>query len=230
MDDPRARIIAAALELLEQGGQDAVSTRAVSAAAGVQPPTIYRFFGDKDGLLDAVATQGFLNYRAGKTAVPPSGDPVADLRDGWDGHIELALTKPALYQLMYNRSRTDPTTSSANSAAAEVLAARIRRVAEAGRLRVPEPLAVTLVHALGSGTALHLIATPPADRDPALSDAAREAVIAAITTDEPAGGSPGPASAAIALHAALPTIDALSDNERALMGDWLDRIASRRTG
>ena len=32
---------------------DAVSTRAVAAAAGVQPPTIYRQFGDKEGLLDA---------------------------------------------------------------------------------------------------------------------------------------------------------------------------------
>jgi AcrR family transcriptional regulator len=227
MDDTRDRIIAAALELLARGGQDAVSTRAVSAAAGVQPPTIYRLFGDKDGLLDAVATQGFVNYLASKSAVAPSGDPVADLRDGWDAHIELALANPTLYQLMYSRSHTDAATSSANSAAAEVLAARIRRVAEAGRLRVPEPLAAALTHAAGFGTALSLIATPPERRDPALADAAREAVIAAITTDAPAGGAPGPSSAAIALLAALPRIDVLTDNERALMGDWLGRIAAQ---
>jgi AcrR family transcriptional regulator len=44
------------------GGPDAVSTWAVSAAAGVQPPVIYRLFGDKNGLLDAVASYGFESY------------------------------------------------------------------------------------------------------------------------------------------------------------------------
>jgi AcrR family transcriptional regulator len=36
-------------------GRRAVTTRAVAAGAGVQAPTIYRLFGDKDGLLDALA-------------------------------------------------------------------------------------------------------------------------------------------------------------------------------
>jgi AcrR family transcriptional regulator len=36
-----------------------VSTRAVSAAARVQAPTICRIFGDKRGLLDAVARYCF---------------------------------------------------------------------------------------------------------------------------------------------------------------------------
>ena len=49
------RMLRAAADLLQTGGIEAVSTRAVAAAAGVQPPTIYRQFGDKDGLLDALA-------------------------------------------------------------------------------------------------------------------------------------------------------------------------------
>ena len=52
---PTERMVRAAADLLQSGGIDAVSTRAVAAAAGVQPPAIYRQFGDKDGLLDAVA-------------------------------------------------------------------------------------------------------------------------------------------------------------------------------
>ncbi len=48
-------MVRAAADLLKSGGIDAVSTRAVAAAAGVQPPAIYRQFGDKDGLLDATA-------------------------------------------------------------------------------------------------------------------------------------------------------------------------------
>jgi AcrR family transcriptional regulator len=53
-DRPRAagaeaaeKVLEAAARLLSSGGVDAVSTRAVAAAAGVQPPTIYRQFGDK---------------------------------------------------------------------------------------------------------------------------------------------------------------------------------------
>ena len=221
---PRARIIAAALELLAQGGYEAVSTRAVSAAAGVQPPTIYRFFGDKDGLLDAVVAQGFLDYLATKSAVEPSDDPVADLRRGWDLHVDLGVANPALYMLMYGRLRVDAAPSPASVAAYEVLAAHIRRIAEAGRLRVSEGLAASLVHAAGSGTTITLITTPADERDPDLSVTAREAIIAAICTDEPVGGEPGPVAAAVTLRAALPRIDVLTGNEKALLGDWLDRI------
>lgn len=222
-DSPKARILAAALDLLTTGGQDAVSTRAVSAAAGVQPPTIYRFFADKEGLLDAVAAKGFHDYLATKTAVPPSADPVEDLRRGWDRHVELGLANPALYLLMYARPRPEAATPPA-AASAEVLAAHIKRIAEAGRLRVPEPLAAALLHAAGSGTTLSLIATPEHQRDPALSPTAREAVIAAISTDRPATHEPGPIAAALALRAGLPHVDALSANEKSLMADWLDRI------
>lgn len=221
-DSPRARIVAAALDLLTHGGQDAVSTRAVSAAAGVQPPTIYRFFGDKDGLLDAVVTQGFADYLATKTAEPPAADPVDGLRQGWDQHVELGLAKPALYLLMYGRQRAVP--SPAKAAAFDVLGERIHRVAEEGRLRVSESLAAELMHATGSGVTMHLVNTPPELRDLALSATAREAVIAAISTDRPVDRTPGPVTAAAALHAALPRIDTLSGNEKALMSDWLDRI------
>ena len=223
-DSTRERIIDAALALLAEGGEEAVSTRAVSAAAGVQPPTIYRFFGDKQGLLDAIAIHGLQQYLATKSAAPASGDPVADLRRGWDRHVELALANPALYLLMYGRPRAGQAASAATRNAYDVLAGHIGRIAEAGRLRVPEPLAAAMVHAAGSGTALALIATPAEQRNPALSGTTREAVIAAITTDPPAGGEPGPVTAALTLHAALPKLENLSPGEKVLLGEWLDRI------
>ena len=203
-----------------------MSTRAVSAAAGVQPPTIYRFFGDKQGLLDTVAAHGFLNYLATKSTVPRSDDPVADLRRGWDLHVEAGLAHPSLYTLMYGQLRTVDSVSSASRAAAGVLADHINRIARAGRLRVPEARTSALVHAAGSGTTLALIATSEDERDPALSVTAREAVIAAISTDEPVGREPGPIVAAVTLRAALPQIDRLTPGERALLGEWLDRMTS----
>jgi AcrR family transcriptional regulator len=47
-------LLRAAADLLSTGGAEAVSTRAVAAAAHVEQPTLYRRFGNKDGLLDVV--------------------------------------------------------------------------------------------------------------------------------------------------------------------------------
>jgi AcrR family transcriptional regulator len=226
MDARRDRILAAAAALLAEGGREAASTRAVSAAAGVQAPTIYRLFGDKQGLLDAVATHGFTTYLRDKATQTPTADPVADLRAGWDVHVGFGLANPAVYALMYGDYRPGAPPPGA-SAAAEVLAQLIHRIAAAGRLRVAEHHAVHLVQAAGRGTTLALIAQPPDRRDPALSSLAREAVIAAITTDTPVTTTPGPAGAAIALRAVLPQTSALSGPEQALLQEWLDRIASK---
>jgi AcrR family transcriptional regulator len=224
--DTRARILAATLTLLGRGGRDAVTTRAVAAAAGVQAPTIYRLFGDKGGLLDAVAEHGFAAYLRGKSARPAGPDPVDDLRAGWDLHVAFGLANPAIFALMI-----DPLAGAASPAAAagrRVLAGLVHRIAVAGRLRVSEQRAADLVHAAGSGTILSLIATAEAERDLGLSDDAREAVIAAITTSKPAVRKATPAGAAIALRAVLDDATALSAGERQLLDEWLARIATAR--
>lgn len=221
--DTRERIVEAAAALLDEGGREAVSTRAVSAAAGVQAPTIYRLFGDKQGLLDAVATHGFGAYLAEKAGQAATGDPVEDLRTGWDVHVSFGLANPALYALIYGEPRPGRPNPAA-AAAAGLLAERIRAIAEAGRLRVGEERAARIAHSAGCGTTLTLIAEPPDRRDLSVSTLTREAVIAAITTDAPVA-APGPAAAAVALRAALPSTSALTAHERALLAEWLDRIA-----
>src|ERR1700761_5735370 len=99
-DRVRARIVEVAAGLLAAGGPDAVSTRAVALAAGTQAPAIYRLFGDKDGLLAAVAEYGFTSFLARKPPPAAGGDPVADLRAGWDLTISFGTENPALYALM----------------------------------------------------------------------------------------------------------------------------------
>lgn len=221
----RARIVAAAAELLATQGRDAVTTRAVAAAAGVQAPTLYRLFGDKGGLLDAVAEHGFATYLSEKELRPAGADPVADLRVGWDLHIEFGLANPALYALMYGDPHSG-VTSPAAEAAMRILKALIRRLAAAGLLRVSEERAADLVHASGCGTVLTLLAMPAERRDRGLSEAAREAVIAAITTGARAVERPSPASAAIALRAVLPDATTLSPGERQLLEEWLARLSA----
>ena len=97
---PRDRILQAALRLLETAGAQAVSTRTVSAAAGVQPPTIYRHFGDMQGLLDAAASAGFTAFVQAKAAQAPAGDPLDQLRAGWRLHVEFGLNRPHVYLQM----------------------------------------------------------------------------------------------------------------------------------
>ena len=99
--NPRDLILQAAARLLTEGGREAVSTRAVSRAAGVQAPTIYRQFGDMQGLLDAVASHDYATYLASKCERETLQDPVEDLRRGWNLHIDFGLSNPALYSLMY---------------------------------------------------------------------------------------------------------------------------------
>jgi len=106
-----------------------------------------------------------------------------------------------------------------------MLTARIRKVAEAGRMRVAEGAAVQLVQAGATGTALTLLAAPADRRDLGLSHLAREAVIAAITTDAPRNADGGPVSAAVQLRATLHRVTSLTRRERGLLKEWLDRIA-----
>lgn len=223
--DTRERILEAAAALLAAEGRDGLSTRAVSAAAGVQPPALYRLFGDKDGLLDAVAAYGFDEYLTSKKALGTTGDAVEDLRRGWDLHIEFGLSRPEFYVLMYGDARPGRTSPAAREAEA-MLRSIVERVAAAGRLRVSVERAAHLVHATGMGVVLSLIATREEDRDPELSETARETVLTRILTgtEEPAGSKLP--ERAIALRAGLDGATALTEAERVLLGEWLDRIAN----
>ncbi|WP_433393782.1 TetR/AcrR family transcriptional regulator [Micromonospora sp. KLBMP9576] len=226
---PRDRIVRAAAALLAEGGREAVSTRAVSRAAGVQAPTIYRQFGDMRGLLDAAASYGFAAYLHGQAAGELAGDPVDDLRRGWDLHVGFGVDNPALHALVYGDPRPGVTPTAAR-VAADILRQLVHRVAEAGRLRTGVDEATEMLHATGCGVTLTLIRTPPPRRDPALSTRTREAVLAALVTDSPAARATSradrPVRHAVALRAALDTLRTdLTAAERALLAEWLDRLA-----
>ncbi|CCH30067.1 TetR/AcrR family transcriptional regulator [Actinosynnema sp. NPDC047251] len=223
---PRERIIAAAAGLLTEGGIDAVSTRAVAAAAGVQAPALYRLFGDKQGLLDAVAAHGFERYLETKLATPSDGDPARDLRRGWDSHVEFGLTHPAFYVLMYGTPQPGRRPAAATEAY-RILLSTVERVAEAGRLRVPPETAASIVQAAGTGVTLSLIADPSGDGDPDLSAHTREIVLASITTDDQPELDASLSARALALDMTLNRQShPLSPAEAALLKDWLRRLAT----
>ncbi|MEW2515492.1 TetR/AcrR family transcriptional regulator [Streptomyces sp. NPDC046870] len=237
---PRERILRAAADLLAEGGREAVSTRSVSAAAGVQAQTIYRQFGDMQGLLDEVARRGFASYLAEKQANLASGDAVDQLRHGWDLHVAFGLANPALYRLLY----TDPRPGEGATVMGEaydILVRLVTRVAEAGRLRMSVEAAAAMIHAAGIGVTVTLISASAAGRlaeHEGLSENTRDAVLAALIADEPDTGAAESradrgARHAVALKALLDEEDGrqpFSPGEHHLLTEWLTRLANRPGG
>ncbi|MDO9378532.1 MAG: TetR/AcrR family transcriptional regulator [Nocardioidaceae bacterium] len=217
-------IVEAAASLLRGGGPAAVTTRAVAVAAGVQPPTIYRLFGDKDGLLDAVAEHVLATYVGTKVAGAHSEDPVDELAASWRTHVDFGLANPAVAMLLADPARA--ATSAAGEAGMRVLRERVHRVASVGRLAVAEGRAVAMIHAAGTGVVLTLLASPPDERDLDLVASVYDALARTILTDAPAVAAGGPSTAAVTLRAGLGEVASLSPAERALLADWLDRITA----
>lgn len=216
----------AAAHLMREQGASAVTTRGVAQAAGVQAPTIYRLFGDKDGLLEAVAEHVMSAFVSEKSAVVDAAavdgvDPLDDLRDGWFTHLAFGLANPAVFRLLSDPDRV------LRSPAAElgrgVLEARVHRVAATGRLQVSERRAVDIVQATGVGAINVLLSTPPEERDPGFAEDLYSGVLSQILTDAPIPTDTGAKSTAVALRALTPQLPALSDAERSVLDEWLDR-------
>ena len=223
------RVLQAAAELLSSGGVDAVSTRAVAAAAGVQPPTIYRQFGDKQGLLDAVTGFVLHSYLQDKRRAVATDDPVQDLRESWDLHVDFGLTHPDCYILAYVQPRPGRMPPLAGESL-DILHQLIARIGDHGLLRMSVKRAVELMHCAAVGFVVSQIRVSSDERDPRLSKIMRENAIAAMVTDTSKQPAPSdlPGRAVALREALLGDRDgALTSAEKAMMAEWLDRIADR---
>jgi AcrR family transcriptional regulator len=95
-------LVAAALKLVEQDGEAAVSLRDLAQSLGVSRAAPYRHFADRDALLAAVAAEGFedLNRRYAAALEGP-GDGKARLSAATAAFFGFAYEKPGLYRLMF---------------------------------------------------------------------------------------------------------------------------------
>jgi AcrR family transcriptional regulator len=90
--------------MIEANGSD-FSIRRLGDRSGYSAPTVYHYFGDKDGLIDAL-----LDDRVGRLAeqleqVDPMGDPRARLRAMLLAYFEFSVTNPTFTRLMWTLSR-----------------------------------------------------------------------------------------------------------------------------
>jgi AcrR family transcriptional regulator len=181
----REAILDAASRLLARHGVAGTSTRAVCAEAGVTAPTLYHHFGDKRHLLDAVVDAGFERYMADKTAaVLEGGDPVENLRRGWDAHVGFGVANPAYYAVMFGPGG-DGQVPPAATAAMGFLLYLLGEVEAAGRLAMAPDLAVQIAASAAHGLTSLRIAWPDAPWHEDVSTTLREAMIAAVVTPAP---------------------------------------------
>lgn len=219
--DTRERLIAAAAELIAAAPGEDFSLRAVCDVVGVKMPTLYHFFGSKQGLVDAVIEHGFDLYLGQKMSMESSGDPIQDIRAGWDAHVSFGLSNPGFYTLMYGKVRPGYSPA-AQSRPSEILHDLAVRAATQNRLVVPPDQAAAHVLATNIGVTLRQIIH--AQPDPALSAAVREGTIAAITGT--AARSATPLAAAIEFAASRP--DVLGQTQTQLLIEWLTRLAGQK--
>jgi AcrR family transcriptional regulator len=99
---PRARrIVAAARELLEEEGAEALTMRRLAERLGIRAPSLYKHLPDKAALEAAIIATGFEDSAAAfEAAVAGAAEPLAALAAAYR---TFALAHPHLYRLMTER-------------------------------------------------------------------------------------------------------------------------------
>jgi len=228
----RDRLLLAGAHLLHESQGADVSTRAICELAGVQAPTLYHHFGNKQGLLDAVVSHGFRQFLELRRSLGSSpDDPIADIRAGWDRHVMFGLEHPTFYAHVYGNVQPG-VPCGVIAEVEEMILKTLQPAARQGRLVVAPEVAAKEIVAASSGVILTLIQQPTGNVDLELSDRVRDAILESIApAPDGENGSTSTrsvATAAIALTAALDEAPSpLSEAEAALLRDWLNRFASR---
>lgn len=97
------KLILAATTLLDSGGEDAVTLRAVGHASGISHNAPYKHFKNRDALLAAVATADFAMLTKAFEAVRQSSiKPAGKLMKALSVVIDFSVEHPARYRLLFN--------------------------------------------------------------------------------------------------------------------------------
>ena len=95
-------IVAAARELAEAEGWDAVTTRRLAGMIEFSQPVLYSHFKGKADIMAAVAMQGFEELAAHLREQTSNGAVAADvLRNVCAAYLDFARTRPLVYEAMF---------------------------------------------------------------------------------------------------------------------------------
>jgi AcrR family transcriptional regulator len=96
------RILSTALDLFAVKGYDATAVREICEAAGITKPTLYHFYGSKEGVLQALVTSGFVRFRRlVDSAMAQPGSFRERLKIVARAMFESALQQPLYWRFMH---------------------------------------------------------------------------------------------------------------------------------
>jgi AcrR family transcriptional regulator len=166
----RDALLAAARTELAEHGRAAISLRAVARRAGLSHAAPKYHFGDRSGLLTAIATEGF-HALARQLSEVHESDAQQQLAVLGCAYIDFGLSHPALFELMFAPSElhaTDPELIAAQEQAIGTLTTTVSRLGGTAATRSGTPelalISWALVHGLAvlaRDGALQAAATPP---------------------------------------------------------------------
>jgi AcrR family transcriptional regulator len=173
--------------LIESGGFD-FSIRSLGKRCGYSAPTVYHYFGDKDGLIDALLEERVAGLADAIERVPTTDDALADLLVVLRVFVAFGGENPTFNRLMWTvsskgESRTTP--------AMERLRARVRpplvALAESGRLDGADAeSAGQMIWALLHGLSALRVIEPDHPWVPNLGERAIETLLRGMTQPAPA--------------------------------------------
>ena len=100
----RTAILEAAVKAIEESGLASVSMRDVARRAGVSHQLPYHYFVDREGILAAVAEDGFaLLTERMKTSYMSAGSAPARISAAGRAYVEFACAHPAHFRLMFRQ-------------------------------------------------------------------------------------------------------------------------------
>ena len=174
-----ARILDAADTLIDEGGVEAVTTRAVADRAGVTYPSLYRFFADRDEILDQLVTHHLAALDARAVAAERTWQ-ITSVRDVIDRELDLHVAyfkeHPSAARLWLS-GRSSPAVVTQVRQRAQVLAERLRQVLVAANFAPSDtdPRVLLLVVELGDRI-LDLAFRDRSDPDPVIIELGRTAL------------------------------------------------------
>jgi AcrR family transcriptional regulator len=100
--DLRRALVEAALELLLEGGTEALGMRELARRVGVSAAAPYRHFRDKQALIQAVAAAGFALFLEAIEGAKASVATDEQFGAMAEAYVQFALRYPRLYKLMFS--------------------------------------------------------------------------------------------------------------------------------
>jgi AcrR family transcriptional regulator len=188
--DLRAACVRAAMELLEEGGEAALSLRAVARRAGVSPAAPYRHYADREALVSAVAAVGYRELAERLAAAHPSPSTPEQLAGVATAYVQFALDRPALFRIMFGEPCDRD--NDERVAATAAVSLYLREIVQRSFPHADADAMATAIWALAHGLAfLHLDGKLDARSPTVVADRVTAAIQALLTATNPARAVPG---------------------------------------